>query len=393
MRVAWIPSYVPTGDKLPSLPCFRLGKRLGQKGVKTVLIAPKAYHEASYEVVDGIEIFRSSDFILPIKLFPYPIPIRLFSKISRVVDDLDIDIINWHGYHYLTAAWLPLVKKRLKLPTVITVIGFPGINWHYPITIIDYISRIYTYSLGKVILRSADKVVIDSRANIVGAEKLRLAREKLEYIPWGIDAEIFKPMPQMRAEVRSSLGWKEGDFVIGYCGRLTPVKGIDTLLEAMKLLSEHNDRVRLLVIGGSGEGLGSDTYEKQARALLGDRVVITGWVRQDEIPLYWQAADAAVFPSFADAGPLAPMESAACGLPVVASRTGGLQDTVEDGVTGFLIKPGDAEELSQKIKVLLEDPGLAKEMGTAGRDYIMKNFGWDEITEKYVKLYASLMER
>jgi glycosyltransferase involved in cell wall biosynthesis len=87
------------------------------------------------------------------------------------------------------------------------------------------------------------------------------------------------------------------------------------------------------------------------------------------------------------------MESAACGLPVVASRTGGLQDMVNDGVTGFLIKPGDAEELGQKIKVFMENPNLRKEMGTASRNYIIKNFSWDEITERYVKLYTSLVER
>jgi glycosyltransferase involved in cell wall biosynthesis len=66
---------------------------------------------------------------------------------------------------------------------------------------------------------------------------------------------------------------------------------------------------------------------------------------------------------------------------------------VDDGVTGFLIKPGDAGELGQKIKVFMENPSLRKEMGTASRNYIMKNFSWDEITEKYVKLYASLMKR
>jgi glycosyltransferase involved in cell wall biosynthesis len=258
---------------------------------------------------------------------------------------------------------------------------------------IDYISRVYAYSLGKIILKSADRVIIDSPHNVIGARKLGLSEEKLEYIPWGVDTELFKPIPEKRHEMKAQLGFKEDEFVVGYCGRLSPVKGIDAILKAMKLLSEQNNKVRLLVIGGGGEGLGGDTYEKQARTLLGDRVVMTGWVKPEQVPFYWQAADVAVQPSLAEGGPLGTMESAACGLPVVASRTGGLQDMVDDGVTGFLIKPGDAAELRQKIKVLMENPRLRGEMGTASRNYIMKNFSWDEITEKYVKLYTSLMKQ
>ena len=393
MRVAWIPPHFEYGERIFFPPSFLLAGRLAKKGVKTVIIAPKAYNEASYEVIDGIEIFRSNDFALPLKLFRYPIPIRLYYKIMQVVIELNIDILNWHGYHYLSAAWLPLIKRRLKIPCVLTVIGFPGIDWHYPIKVIDYISRIYAHSLGKIILNSADKVVIDFPHNVAGARKLGLPEEKLEYIPWGIDTELFKPIPEKRAEIRSCLGFKDDDFVVGYCGRLTPVKGIDTLLESTKLLLNHNDKVRLLIIGGGGDGLGGNTYEKKARILLGDRVVITGWVKQKEVPHYWQAADVAVQPSFAETGGGGAMESAACGLSVIASRTGGLQDTVNDGVNGFLIQPGDVEELSQKIKLLMENPGLRREMGEAGRNYIMKNFDWDEIAESYIKLYTTLIKR
>ena len=393
MRVAWIPPHFEYRERVFFPPSFFLARRLAQKGLKAVIIAPRAFHEASYEVIDGVEVFRSSDFALPLKLFHYPIPIHLYKKIMQVVRELNINVLNWHGYHYLSAAWLPLIKRRLKIPCVLTVIGFPGVIWHYPVRAIDYISRVYAYSLGKIILKSADKVIIDFPHNAIGASKLGLTEGKLEYIPWGVDTELFKPIPEKRHEIRACLGFKEDDFVVGYCGRLTPVKGIDTLLEAMQLLSEYNDKVRLLVIGGGGEGLGGDTYDKKARALLGDRVLMTGWVKQEQVPFYWQAADVAVQPSFAEGGPLGTMESAACGLPIVASRTGGLQDMVNDGVTGFLIKPGDAEELGQKIKVFMESPNLRKEMGTASRSYIVKNFGWDEITERYVKLYAGLMER
>jgi len=106
-----------------------------------------------------------------------------------------------------------------------------------------------------------------------------------------------------------------------------------------------------------------------------------------------QAADVAVQPSFAEAGGGAVMEWSACGLSVIASRTGGLQDLVMDNITGFLIEPGDSEGLSQRIMELIENQSLRKEMGEAGRNRMVENYSWDEIVEKYLKVYSNLIQK
>ena len=393
MRVAWIPPHFEYGERVFFPYSFDIARRLAQRGVKVVIIAPRAFKEPSYEVIEGIEIFRSKDIALPFKLFHYPIPLLLSTKIIHVVRELDIDVLNWHGYHYLSAATLPLIKRNLKIPCVLTVIGFPGVTWHYPIKTIDYITRMYAYSIGKIILNSADKVIIDFPHNTDGARKLGLRDDKLEYIPLGIDTQFFKPIPEKRSEMRSHLGLKEDHFVIGYCGRLSPVKGIDTIFKAMQLIINRYDKVHLLIIGGGGSGLGGDAYAKEAHTLLGDKVTITGWMTTNDVLFYMQAADVAVQPSFAEAGGGAVMEWSACGLSVIASRTGGLQDLVMDNITGFLIEPGDSEGLSQRIMELIENQSLRKEMGEAGRNRMVENYSWDEIVEKYLKVYSNLIQK
>ena len=242
-------------------------------------------------------------------------------------------------------------------------------------------------------LNSADTVVIDFPHNAMGAKKLSLPEHKLEHIPWGVDTKVFRPMKKSRQRVRSLFGFKEDDFVIGYCGRLVPVKGIDVLIAAVSKLLKENEKVRLLVIGGGDDGTGgkNNKYKDIAHSLLKSNVLITGWVEMEKVPLYWQAADVAVLPSFSESGGGGAMEPSACGIPVVASRTGGLQDTVVDQHTGFLVTPGNREELYKKIKIFMEHPDLAKKMGENGRNYMKNRYDWDGIAEKYIDLYSKLI--
>lgn len=396
MRIGWIVPHFSYGEGLAFPWAFWLCQRLRKKGLETLIIAPKVLDEPDYEVIDNIQIFRSSNPYLKLKGFLYPLPINLFWKIREVVKKESIDVLNWHGYHYLHAAYLPLIKRVLKIPTVLTVISFPGVNWYYPVKWIDFISRIYAYTLGKAILSAADRVVLDFSHNYSGAEKLRVAEEKVTCIPWGIDTELFKPMPEKRLEIRNRLGLKDDDFVLGYCGRLSPVKGIDTLIQAVhNLLGEH-DNIRLLIIGGAGDSGGNlnmiREYEGHAHSLLNDKVIFTGWVRPEQVPFYLQATDVCAAPSFSESGGGHAAESSACGIPVVASRIGGLQDIVKDKSTGFLVTPGNVGELAGKIRILLENPDLVGRMGREARKHVVENYHWDAIAQKYMELYTSLIE-
>jgi len=391
MRVA---CFLPHFNKnlLPN-PFFILGKELVRRGIKVCIVAPKVYDEPLVEHLEGIEIFRSRDLCLPLKNFPYPIPIFFFKKAIEKIKHNEIDILSWHTYHYLHAAYLPLIKKIIKRPTTLTVLSFPGICWIYPIKWINSVARVYSLTLGKVILETTDKVIIDFPHNVVGAKYLGLPEDKLEFIPWGVDCDAFRPMPKVRRNLRERYGISDKEIVIGYAGRLVPVKGIDVLISAVYKLLKDGEKVRLLIIGGSFRCVGGlvNEYEVMARHLLGDKVIITGWVKPQMVPLYWQMADVAVQPSYAESGGGGAMESSACGLPVIASRVGGLQDVVKDKYTGFHVNPGDVKELYEKLKLLIKEHQLRRELGRNARKFIKENFDWSVVTDKYIKLYKTLL--
>jgi glycosyltransferase involved in cell wall biosynthesis len=109
-----------------------------------------------------------------------------------------------------------------------------------------------------------------------------------------------------------------------------------------------------------------------------------GWCSQAELPKHYRAADIVLVPTIAqNALSITSVEAMAAGKPVVASRIGGLPYTVTDGLTGLLFEPGNPFDLAEKIARLLDDPGLRREMGLAGRRRFEEDFTWETVIERY----------
>jgi glycosyltransferase involved in cell wall biosynthesis len=172
-------------------------------------------------------------------------------------------------------------------------------------------------------------------------------------------------------------------------GRLHPVKGYDVLVEAAVLLRDDVPGLTVEVYGGEQAG-----HEAHARALRAsvERLGLHDVVRfLGHRPTPWRAWDGAalyVLPSREEAFGLALVEGMACGLPVVATRTAGPRDIVDDGRTGLLVTPGSAPELAAAIRRLLDDPALARSLGTAARAEVLRTRG----TERYINRTADLLD-
>ena len=109
-----------------------------------------------------------------------------------------------------------------------------------------------------------------------------------------------------------------------------------------------------------------------------------GWCSQAELPRHYRAADICLVPTIAQDGlSITSVEAMASGIPVVASRIGGLPYTVTDGVTGLLCEPGDPADLARQIARLLDDPALRRRMGLAGRKRFEEDFTWETVIERY----------
>jgi glycosyltransferase involved in cell wall biosynthesis len=176
-----------------------------------------------------------------------------------------------------------------------------------------------------------------------------------------------------------------------YLGRLAPEKRVDLVLDILCALGPRHSSVRLDI---AGDGAERERLELQAaRAGLMDRVRFLGWVIPADVPALINSSTLAVLPSEQEAFGLAALEAAAMGRPVVATRSGGLPEVVEDGRTGILVDGLDAASLAEAVGWLLDRPESARAMGEAARARALKVFSWTDCVDAYAALYESLATR
>jgi D-inositol-3-phosphate glycosyltransferase len=248
------------------------------------------------------------------------------------------------------------------------------------------------------IMDFADRVVAPSpweKEEMVSYHQAQ--REKIKVIPCGVDLKVFKPIRSLKA--KKFLGLLEKKFIL-FVGRIDAIKGIDVLIRAIHHLTckpfSSNQELGLIIVGGEMDADPQmENQEMQrlrkmvARMKLQDRVAFLGYQRQDLLPYFYSAAEALVLPSRYESFGMVALEAMACGTPVIASRVGGLQYTVEDGRTGFLIPEGDWRLLAERICEVIENPSLRKRIVTVAMAKV-KQFGWPTITQKVLSLYEAL---
>jgi D-inositol-3-phosphate glycosyltransferase len=213
------------------------------------------------------------------------------------------------------------------------------------------------------------------------------AAERIAVIPCGVDTELFQPMGA--ATAKDLLGLPPGPMLL-YVGRLQPIKGLETLLEAMCHLDPG---ARLLIVGGDQDepenGHGEYLRGRVVALGLQERVRFLGAQPQERLRLFYAAADATVMPSYYESFGMVALEAMACGSPVVASRVGGLTTTVRDGVTGYLVTEGDAAALAERLAAVLADPRLRDRLGREATRWAAEH-RWPCVAERVCGLYAEL---
>jgi D-inositol-3-phosphate glycosyltransferase len=244
------------------------------------------------------------------------------------------------------------------------------------------------------IVGSADRIVA---ANVV--ERAELLRDyaarasRVATIPCGVDTDLF--VPGDRAEARRRLGFDDRPLLL-WVGRLAPIKGLDTLLDALARLRAAGQDARLLIVGGDADepANGHETWLRQRIGVLGvsEAVRFVGPQPQGVLPLYYAAADVTVLPSYYESFGMVALEAMACGSPVIASRVGGLVTTVRDGVTGFLVPDSDVAALAERIETLLADPDLRWRLGREGVRWAAQH-RWACVAEAICREYAAFESR
>lgn len=209
-----------------------------------------------------------------------------------------------------------------------------------------------------------------------------------------VDTKRFRPGPPPLA-LRTRLGFGERDFVVLFCGRLDPDKGIHKLMEALALLPVP--QIKLLIVGSPFFGRTQQSsflrrLEQQARA-LGNRVQFTGYIPNEDLPDYYRLADLVCVPTLVEeAAGLVAVEAMACGRPVLATRSGGMPEYLE-GSQAMLVERGDniADQLAWSIRMLYEHPALCAEMGAAGTKRA-QDFSVERYYKEFVRIVQDVLQ-
>lgn len=213
---------------------------------------------------------------------------------------------------------------------------------------------------------------------------------KIGVVPCGVNVERFRPEP--REFARKELGLQSAESVVLYVGRFAPVKGLDKLMAAAAHLRSRRGLV-FMIIGGDGPGTQSFTELKRfaRKASLGGMVRFHGRVEHDLLPLYYNAADVLVVPSYYESFGLVGLESLACGTPVVAGRVGAMDALIKDGKTGVLVDDPSPRSLADAIERSISAPfGKGTLRGEIRASVLC--YGWDNIVSAVLREYSSVVQ-
>ncbi|MFD0712420.1 glycosyltransferase family 4 protein [Paenibacillus sp. GCM10027626] len=246
-------------------------------------------------------------------------------------------------------------------------------------------------------LHQAEKIIVNSeflREDV--ARRVPECAHKINVIYPGVETERFisQYSPEgmrKREQLRQTRGW-QGRSVVLFMGRLIPIKGVHHLLRMMPALIKEHPSVLLVIVGGAFYG--SKRTTPYVRGLhrsgkkLRQHVKFIPYAPYTDVPDWFLGADVAVVPSGArEAFGLVNVEAMSAGLPVVAARSGGMQEIIQHGHTGFLVDPlRIEEEMRHYVLTLLRDDKLRQRMGKHGRERVENCFTWQHSAERWLEL-------
>ena len=320
----------------------------------------------------GVKIFPNPHFVRPVR--PWK-DFRALWRVFGAIRQFKPDLVSAHSTKAGFAARFSCAV--LRVPVIFTAHGWAFTEGKNPL------AR-YLLALGeRLAAKVTKKIICVSEHDKELALRFRVAPEqKLVVIHNGMEPSLY--INADGSKVRFELGLKEDEILIAMVARFVPQKDHDTLLQSLSLLPGRKFKAAL-VGGGEREAF----FRKKVGELgLGDNVIFLGERR--DVPQILAASDIFVLSSNWEGLPRSIIEAMMAGLPVVATRVGGVPELVEDGVTGFLVPPKDPDALAEALQRLIADPELRLRMGQAGRKKALKEFTLDRMLRETERAYREV---
>ena len=307
--------------------------------------------------------------------------------------------------------WLNLLRR---LKPALVVVGTPkaGLLGIFAASILRIHPRVYllrglrgegltgfgmtvSMAMERFVCRLADRVLCVSHSLLELVVAKGIASEpKALVMGWGssngVDETKFRPPTLLeRSAARASFELRDEDFVVGFAGRLTSDKGVETLLDAVSTIASAHPRTKLLLVGALDETdpLSPETLER----LRASWCVAPGSV--ETMPEFYWALDVFCLLSRREGFPNVNLEASASGLPVVTTYATGCRDSVTHEVSGLLLDVGDSESAASALAVLASQPDLRERLGSTGRQIASERFAQEGVWKRYSDFYKSLLSR
>lgn len=251
----------------------------------------------------------------------------------------------------------------------------------------------------EMILRRANGIIASSPYEVKNILDLyEVHGENIELIRAGVDENLFRPINLKKAQKVTGINF---DNIILFVGRITKAKGLSILIKALsKVKEEFKKPIKLVVIGGDVSGvmhsLEEEKEKKRLKTLidrygLEDDILFLGAVEREKLPFYYSLADVCVVPSLYETFGLVAVEAMSCGVPVIASKVGGLKFTIKEGFSGLHFVPGRSDSLSKALLKLLCYPEKLKEMRINARKRTSEEFSLERTIRQIKELYEFLL--
>ena len=354
---------------------LQLAQRLVKQGLTVQVLTRRYPGLAATEEIKGVKVWR-----LPVSgngrngLSSVMFTAGVVSWLIRHTKAYDVV----HVHASLSPAVSALLAKFATRKPVLVKVACSG-----PHGDVASMRRRPFLSLRRRLLRHTDRFLVLNSESIEELQELGLDGRQMAPIVNGVDTTFFAPNEQnvLSPPVSANSPNPKAVFV----GRLTTQKGVDLLLRAWAELTE----LRELILVGDGAERAS--LEALASQLKLDHVTFIG--STNDVRTYLQQADFFVLPSRAEGIPNAMLEAMACGLPVVASRVGGIPDVVQHGESGLLVPPEDVPALAGAISRLLADSDLRRRMGQKARQRVQNDYSLEAVTARHLTLYREVIGR
>lgn len=358
---------------------YEVSKRLVRMGWDIVVVTLNTDKTRSFEVLDGIKIYRCGSISL-IEAIGAQLTISPSApfKILRICRKEKPDIIHTNNRFFFTTICSVMLKRLLRRPLIITLHLGPVV---FEKGRLSSGIKLYEKTVSKWIIKSSDRIIAVSNAVKEHAISLGAPPDNVIVVPNGVDLDEFKPREKSRDN-------PDGVKRVVFVGRLIFNKGAQYLVEAAPMILARHPNTEFIIVG---DGPMKIDLKKQAEELgVYHAFKFLGTVPSVQEIL--KECDVFVRPSLTEGMPLTVLEAMACSLPIIATRVAGTPEILINNETGILVDAKDPKQLAKSVLRVIYDNELSRSLGREARRFVEGHHNWDETAKNTLRIYTEVLK-